>query len=161
MEGTSDGVDGWQVGQRVAVNPALWCEECDWCEWGEQCLCESFQILGEHGAGGCAERVAVPTGHVLPVPASVGLPAAGGLMEVFLTAYLNQNFYGNNSYGVSAAARTYFKVHNLNDLTLAQAATLAAGAGLPASAPAICISPAAILPTTSLRTSAAISSGET
>ena len=43
-----------------------------------------------------------------------------------LTAYLNQNFYGNNSYGVSAAARTYFKIHSLGELSLAQAATLAA-----------------------------------
>ncbi|HEX6862631.1 MAG TPA: transglycosylase domain-containing protein, partial [Thermoanaerobaculia bacterium] len=44
-----------------------------------------------------------------------------------LTAYLNQNFYGNNSYGVLAAARSYFPgVRSLSDLTLAQAATLAA-----------------------------------
>jgi len=46
--------------------------------------------------------------------------------QAILTAYLNQNFYGNNSYGVLAAARSYFGVFNLNDLTLAQAATLAA-----------------------------------
>jgi membrane peptidoglycan carboxypeptidase len=43
-----------------------------------------------------------------------------------LTAYLNQNFYGNNSYGVRAAAKSYFGVTNLNKLTLAQMATLAA-----------------------------------
>jgi membrane peptidoglycan carboxypeptidase len=43
-----------------------------------------------------------------------------------LTAYLNQNFYGNNSYGVKAAARSYFDVRDLEDLTIAQAATLAA-----------------------------------
>jgi membrane peptidoglycan carboxypeptidase len=43
-----------------------------------------------------------------------------------LTAYLNQNFYGNNSYGVLAAARSYFGKFDLDDLTLAQAATLAA-----------------------------------
>lgn len=39
--------------------------------------------------GGHAERVAVDAGHCLPVPAAVGLPAAGGLMEVFVTAWLN------------------------------------------------------------------------
>ncbi|MGD8486923.1 MAG: transglycosylase domain-containing protein, partial [Chloroflexota bacterium] len=43
-----------------------------------------------------------------------------------LTAYLNQNFYGNNSYGVLAAAKSYFNVHDLDQLSLAQAATLAA-----------------------------------
>jgi len=46
--------------------------------------------------------------------------------QAILTAYLNQNFYGNNSYGVLAAAKSYFNVHNLKDLTLSQAATLAA-----------------------------------
>ncbi|RMG12407.1 MAG: NAD(P)H-quinone oxidoreductase [Planctomycetota bacterium] len=37
--------------------------------------------------GGYAERVAVDARHALPVPTAVGLPAAGGLMEVFLTAF--------------------------------------------------------------------------
>ncbi len=46
--------------------------------------------------------------------------------QAILTAYLNQNFYGNNSYGVLAAAKSYFDIHDLDDLSLAQAATLAA-----------------------------------
>lgn len=39
--------------------------------------------------GGYAERVAVPAEHLVPVPRAVGLPDAGGVLEVFLTAYLN------------------------------------------------------------------------
>jgi putative PIG3 family NAD(P)H quinone oxidoreductase len=39
--------------------------------------------------GGYAERVVVDARHALPVPRAVGLPAAGGLMEVFVTAWLN------------------------------------------------------------------------
>ncbi len=42
-----------------------------------------------------------------------------------ITAYLNQNFYGNNSYGVAAAARNYFE-KSLDELTLAEAAIIAA-----------------------------------
>ncbi|MFI5255335.1 MAG: transglycosylase domain-containing protein, partial [Candidatus Limnocylindrales bacterium] len=42
-----------------------------------------------------------------------------------ITAYLNQNFYGDNDYGVKAAARDYFGVSDLSQLTLAQAAILA------------------------------------
>ncbi len=45
--------------------------------------------------------------------------------EQIITAYLNQNFYGNQSYGVVAAARTYFN-KTLADLTLAEVAILAA-----------------------------------
>ncbi len=45
--------------------------------------------------------------------------------EQIVTAYLNQNFYGNNSYGVKAAAKGYFG-KPLSALTLAQFAILAA-----------------------------------
>jgi len=51
-------------------------------------------------------------------------PGQEGKKEI-ITAYLNQNFYGNQSYGVAAAARTYFN-KDLKDLTLAQDALLAA-----------------------------------
>lgn len=39
--------------------------------------------------GGYAEQVTVDARHALPIPRAVGLPAAGGLMEVFVTAWLN------------------------------------------------------------------------
>lgn len=39
--------------------------------------------------GGYAEKVAVDAGWTAPLPPRVGLPAAGGLVEVFLTAFLN------------------------------------------------------------------------
>src|SRR5436190_7235992 len=45
--------------------------------------------------------------------------------QAIITAYLNQNFYGNQSYGVKAAAKGYFG-KSLQQLTLAQAAILAA-----------------------------------
>jgi membrane peptidoglycan carboxypeptidase len=46
--------------------------------------------------------------------------------ERILTAYLNQIFYGHDAYGVAAAATIYFGVSDLNKLTPAQAALLAA-----------------------------------
>jgi membrane peptidoglycan carboxypeptidase len=51
-------------------------------------------------------------------------PGKKGKQQI-ITAYLNQNFYGNQSYGVKAAARQYFN-KELKDLTLAEAAILAA-----------------------------------
>ena len=42
-----------------------------------------------------------------------------------MAAYLNQNYYGNESYGVAAAAQGYFG-KDLKDLTLAEAAIIAA-----------------------------------
>lgn len=54
------------------------------------------------------------------------LPPGREGKEQILAAYLNQNFYGNNSYGVKAAARGYWGITDLKKLTLAQAAILAA-----------------------------------
>ena len=49
--------------------------------------------------------------------------------QAIMEKYLNQNFYGNRSYGVGAAARSYWK-KDLKDLTLAESALLA---GIPQS----------------------------
>ena len=51
-------------------------------------------------------------------------PGDKGKQDI-ITAYLNQNFYGNQTYGVKAAARGYFG-KSLKDLSLAQYAILAA-----------------------------------
>ncbi len=48
--------------------------------------------------------------------------------EQILEMYFNQIYYGNQSYGIRAAAQTYFGVNDLNQLTLGQVALLA---GLP------------------------------
>ena len=52
-------------------------------------------------------------------------PGEQGKREI-ITAYLNQIYYGNQSYGVKAAAQSYFGIDDLYELTPAQAATLAA-----------------------------------
>ncbi len=50
--------------------------------------------------------------------------------EQILELYFNQIYYGNQAYGIKAAAQTYFGKADLNTLTLAEAALLA---GLPQS----------------------------
>jgi membrane peptidoglycan carboxypeptidase len=52
-------------------------------------------------------------------------PGDAGKQKI-MTAYLNQNYYGNGSYGVLAAAKGYFGVESLDQLTLGQVALLAA-----------------------------------
>jgi len=51
-------------------------------------------------------------------------PGLKGKQDI-ITAYLNQNFYGNQSYGIEAAAQSYFG-KAVKDLSLAQMAILAA-----------------------------------
>jgi len=56
-------------------------------------------------------------------------PGIEGKQKI-IAAYLNQNYYGNQAYGVKAAAKAYFGITDLYKLTPAQAAILA---GLPKS----------------------------
>ena len=51
-------------------------------------------------------------------------PGERGKQDI-IAAYLNQNYYGNQSYGIKAAARSYF-AKDLAELTLAEMAILAA-----------------------------------
>ena len=59
---------------------------------GEFALGEAVMALLP--GGGYASEVVVDPRHVARVPDAVGFPAAGGAMEVFLTAYLNLSLLG-------------------------------------------------------------------
>ncbi|MEA2677592.1 MAG: hypothetical protein QOJ81_1733, partial [Chloroflexota bacterium] len=52
-------------------------------------------------------------------------PGDGGKQRI-IEAYLNQNYYGNGSYGILSAARGYFGVDSLSELSLGEVALLAA-----------------------------------
>jgi penicillin-binding protein 1A len=51
-------------------------------------------------------------------------PGVAGKQEI-IAAYLNQNYYGNQAYGIKAAAKAYFGLDDLMQMTPAQAAILA------------------------------------
>jgi len=76
-----------RAGQRVVVNPSLWCGRCEFCLSGEESLCVDFKILGEHVTGGAAEFVRVPARNVLPIPDDFPFEQAAAAPLVFLTAW--------------------------------------------------------------------------
>ena len=55
-------------GERVVINPILSCGECDLCRRGLRHICPRRAIIGVHRPGGFAERVAVPSSALRPVP---------------------------------------------------------------------------------------------
>jgi NADPH:quinone reductase-like Zn-dependent oxidoreductase len=82
-----EGVTEWAVGDRVVVNPSLWCGECEWCRAGEESLCDRYRILGEHTQGGFAEFVTAPAGNLYRIPDDVPFERAAAAPLVFLTAW--------------------------------------------------------------------------
>jgi NADPH:quinone reductase-like Zn-dependent oxidoreductase len=87
VDALGDGVSGWSTGDRVVVNPSLWCGTCEWCQAGEEPLCVDYRILGEHTQGGFAEYVTVPARNLYPIPDDVAFEAAAAAPLVFLTAW--------------------------------------------------------------------------
>lgn len=52
-------VSGFQVGDRVTVDPILWCGQCAACEIKHYPACKSLKLLGIDTNGGFAEYIAV------------------------------------------------------------------------------------------------------
>jgi NADPH:quinone reductase-like Zn-dependent oxidoreductase len=80
-------VTGFSVGDRVAVNPSLGCGQCRYCVAGQDNLCESFSILGEHVDGFFAAYTAVPARNLLKMPDTASFTDAAAASLVYVTAW--------------------------------------------------------------------------
>ncbi|MEN8144405.1 MAG: zinc-binding dehydrogenase [Gemmatimonadota bacterium] len=81
------GVTGWAAGDRVVINPSLWCGECDFCSAGEESMCRRFMVLGEHVTGAAAELVRVPAQNLWSIPDMLSFAEAAATPLVFQTAW--------------------------------------------------------------------------
>ena len=75
------------VGDRVLIQPGISDRTCEYCRAGEQSLCVSYKILGEHMPGTCAEFVVVPAPNVRRIASSVRWEVAAALPLAALTAW--------------------------------------------------------------------------
>jgi NADPH:quinone reductase-like Zn-dependent oxidoreductase len=82
-----DGVDEARAGERVVINPSLWCGRCEWCRRGEETMCPRYRIFGEHTDGGFTEYVAVAADHVYRIPDDVPFEEAAALPIAYGTAF--------------------------------------------------------------------------
>jgi NADPH:quinone reductase-like Zn-dependent oxidoreductase len=82
-----EGVKGWNLGDEVVLNPGLWCGGCEFCARGEESLCVSYGILGEHANGTFADYVKVPAASLTPKPVGLSWPEAAAFGLTFLTAW--------------------------------------------------------------------------
>ena len=66
-----------EVGQKIIVDPGVSCGVCEFCIRGQESLCSSYGIIGEHYRGGYAEYLNVDAQNVIPIPKESGLNMAG------------------------------------------------------------------------------------
>jgi NADPH:quinone reductase-like Zn-dependent oxidoreductase len=75
VEAVGDGVSGFELGERVVLNPGI--------EAGGG----RIHVIGEHGDGTNAELIAVPATNVHPIPDGLSFEKAAAFPLVFETAY--------------------------------------------------------------------------
>ncbi|RSO03860.1 alcohol dehydrogenase [Streptomyces sp. WAC 06783] len=65
------GVTGLAEGDRVAVDPSLYCHTCHYCRIGRNNLCERWAAIGVTTAGGAAEFAVAPAANCVKLPEHV------------------------------------------------------------------------------------------
>lgn len=65
------GVEGWSIGELVAVPPLIPCRACSQCATGTFSRCTDYDYFGSRRDGAYAEYVAVPVGNLLKAPQHV------------------------------------------------------------------------------------------
>jgi len=78
---------GWEVGQRVVVDPGVSTGEDEFTRRGEHSLSPGYVIRGEQTRGGQAEYVAVPASSLMVIPEGWDFSQAAAPLLVSLTAW--------------------------------------------------------------------------
>jgi len=81
VEGIGPGVEGFWVGERVAVAPNIGCGACEECVQGKANLCSQYKALGISLEGAFAEWVCIPAravlqGNIVRLPEAISFEEA-------------------------------------------------------------------------------------
>ncbi|NJL94347.1 MAG: alcohol dehydrogenase catalytic domain-containing protein [Anaerolineae bacterium] len=83
-----EGTEGWQVGDRVALDPGeVRCAGCDYCLRGLENMCRGYNIIGEHIFGTYCEYRVYPVRNLLALPLEISFAEAAAASLVYLTAW--------------------------------------------------------------------------
>ncbi len=82
-----EGVEGFEIGERVVINANLGCGECQACLVGQDNRCETWHLLGETVRGTYCEYVCLPARQLLKIPDGFDMHQAAAAALVYLTAW--------------------------------------------------------------------------
>ena len=82
-----EGVEGFEIGERVVINANLGCGECQACLVGQDNRCETWHLLGETVRGTYCEYVCLPARQLLKIPDGFDVHQAAAAALVYLTAW--------------------------------------------------------------------------
>jgi len=101
------GVDGVEVGARVACAPDRPCGKCEWCKKGETNVCPNVKFAASHGEPGClCDYFIVDQKQIYPMPDSLSFEQAALFEPAALGLHIVENLarpQGGESYAVMGA----------------------------------------------------------
>ena len=83
------GASGLASGDRVVIDPVIYCGRCFHCRKGQTNLCPQGKLIGRDSDGGFAEYAAVPASQAFRLPDSI-TSAAAPLLQVATTCLHSQ-----------------------------------------------------------------------
>jgi threonine dehydrogenase-like Zn-dependent dehydrogenase len=89
-------VTRYNIGDKVAIDPIIWCGKCPACLAGHYPACTSLKLIGIDLDGGFCQYVTVPESMLYKVPSAVPSEHAA-LVEIY-----SIGFHANNRAGVKA-----------------------------------------------------------
>lgn len=78
-------VTGFQIGQKVTIEPQVYCGECYPCRHGKYNLCEELKVMGFQTTGIASEFFAVDASKVTPIPETMSYEE-GAMIEPLAVA---------------------------------------------------------------------------
>ncbi|MEP6764652.1 MAG: zinc-binding dehydrogenase [Gemmatimonadaceae bacterium] len=89
VDAVGSGVKSAAVGERVVINPGIVDRncQCEYCRDGDEPLCLTYGILGEHRSGTLAEYIVIPAANVRTIPNSISFEEAAAFPLATLTAW--------------------------------------------------------------------------
>ncbi len=97
-----NGPSPFTVGQRVIVYPYEYCGTCEHCIQGDQPLCLSAKIIGEHIDGTFSQYICMPIKSLLPLSPECDAMQAACIGVAYLTAWRMVYSKARASAGMSA-----------------------------------------------------------
>ena len=82
---TGKNVAEWKTGQKVTIEPQVFCGKCHPCRHGKYNLCEELKVMGFQTTGAASEYFAVDASKVTPLPEEVSFEE-GAMIEPLAVA---------------------------------------------------------------------------
>ncbi len=64
-------VTGWDVGEKVAPDPIIWCGDCSACKKGHYSACSKLKLIGIDSDGGFTQFISLPPSMLYKVPQNI------------------------------------------------------------------------------------------